>query len=343
MAKKSNRNSRRSRGMKKIQPSVMTFNIPLPRVTTERTKFLDLSQISSILNRRFMRQGLNWAVAGFTLHTTAGSGSLDIAKIPSTWSVSNGWHKAFAAWNKQQMDAIEEAGAESAVAKFRDFKIFADIKHVSNGFGNNLMPGIKDATALLPGWVTAAPGEWEPSEIVVPNIIPPGGAADPLMTIDPAEYLLHMVGVNNNGGTSRGIVEGYADSRAYPQSPDPVSPPIESSQNWLRDMFDVGNDTSEITENATSRNDNLPYLQVEYPNGEVQIPGLDFHDTINITTTTVSGKSSAKGGNFPCGLIRIKYDSSLGATEAGVFVSVLQVNLVPGHHKGYLCEPMQDM
>ena len=35
-----------------------------------------------------------------------------------------------------------------------------------------------------------------------------------------------MVGANNAAG-SRGIIEGYADSRAYPQSPDPVSPDID--------------------------------------------------------------------------------------------------------------------
>ena len=324
--------------MPKMDPSPLTFNIPLPAVTTNRTKYIDLSQIASILNRRFYRQGLQWAVQGFTLHTVAGTGSMDISRIPSTWTSANGWMKAMSAWNKQQMDAIEEAGAESAVARFRDFKVFADERHVSNGFAANLMPGVKDANPLAPGWQVAIPGEWEPSKIVVPNLVDTGSGA----LVDPVEYLLHMTGINNNGGTSRGIIEGYADSRSFPQSPDPVAPAIGSSQNWLRQMFDVGNDNVPITTNATERNDELPYRQVEYPGGEIQLPGMDFHDTINITSTTVSGKSSAKGGIFPCGLIKIKYDSSLGASGT-VYQSVLQIHLVPGPQRGYMTETMQEM
>jgi len=330
--------------MPKMDPAPLTFNIPLPAVTTNRTKYIDLSQVASILNRRFYRQGLQWAVQGFTLHTIAGSGSLDIARIPSTWTAANGWMKAMSAWNKQQMDAIEDAGAESAVARFRDFKVFADEKHVSNGYSANLLPGVKDANALTPGWVIASPGEWEASQIVLPNSVldPASGAR-----IDPKECFLHMNGANEfvTGATiSRGIIEGYADSRAYPQSPDPVSPVIDSGANWLRAMFDVGNDNEDITSNATDRNDNLPYDQILYPGGENQLQGLDFHDTINITSTTVSGKSSAKGGVFPCGLIRIKYDSSLGADQGtGVYQSVLQINLVPGSKRGYMTESMQEM
>jgi len=320
--------------MPKMDPAPLTFNIPLPAVSGNTVKYCDLSQIASILNRRFYRQGLQWAVQGFTLHTFASAGVMEISRIPSTWTASNGWKKSMEAWNRQQMEAIEAAGAESAVARFRDFKIFADPLHVSNGYADNLMPGIKDATPFTPGWQVATAGEWEPSQIVVPNV---DG-----VTIAPAEYLLHMCGVNNNAGVSRGIIEGYADSRAFPQSPDPVSPPIASGANWLRDMFDVGNDSSSITDNATGRNDDLPYQQVNYPGGEVQLPGMDFHDAINITSTTVGGKSTAKGGVFPCGLIKLKYSSTLGAVN-DEYLSVLQIHLVPGTARGYMTEPMQEM
>jgi len=325
--------------MPKMDPAPLTFNMPLPAVSGNTVKYCDLSQIASILNRRFYRQGLQWAVQGFTLHTFASAGVMEISRVPSTWTAANGWMKAMSAWNKQQMDAIEEAGAESAVARFRDFKIFADPQHVANGFGANLLPGVKDATALTPGWQVASPGEWEPSEIVVPNVVDSGSGA----LVDPVEYLLHMTGINNNGGASRGIIEGYADSRAFPQSPDPVAPAIGSSQNWLRQMFDVGNDNTDITTNATERNDELPYRQVEYPGGEIQLPGMDFHDAINITSTTVGGKSTAKGGVFPCGLVKLKYSSTLGATQQGEYLSVLQIHLVPGSARGYMTERMQEM
>jgi len=106
----------------------------------------------------------------------------------------------------------------------------------------------------------AAGGEWQPSRIVLPNTIADASGTE----IDPSSMYLHMVGVNTTA-SSRGVVEGYADSRSYPQSPDPVSPDLDDPDNWLRQMFNVGNDSEIITELATDINDDLPYPQVKYP------------------------------------------------------------------------------
>lgn len=322
------------RSSNKIQPAEMTVTLSTPSVAAGGSgEFTaDLSQIASLVNRRFYRQGLNWAVAGFKLFSAPGvSGSVTMLKLPNTWLTSNAWEKSFRAWNKQQMDAIEEAGAESAVARFRDYKIHADVTHVTAGFAANLLPIDGQRPVAQPYQV----GEWESSQIVVPNVTADASGS----TVDPIEYTLHMVGVNNNGGVSRGIIEGYADSRAFPQSPDPVSPIIGSGQNWLRDMFDVGNDSSEITSNATDRNDNLPYPQVDYPGGETQAPSLAIHDISGITATTIGGNTRLKGGNFPCGLIRVVFDNT-GSLTGNV---AIQIDLVPGNHRGYLCEPMTEM
>jgi len=325
MAKK-----RIKRSMNKIQPAEQTFffRIAVPGGGTT-INYIDLSQCASLLNRRFYRQGLNWAVSGFKLLSDQGfSGRVQIQKLPNTWTMSNAWEKSFRVWNKQQMDAIEEAGAQSAVARFRDFKIHMNVDHVTNTFANNLLPSDSFGTV-------AAPGEWDPSQIVIPNqTLDASGSR-----VDPSEYLLHAVGVNDNAGVSRGIIEGYADSRAYPQSPDPVAPPIDSFNNWMRDMFDVGNDNQEITENATERNNNLPYPQVDYPGGETQLPNLPTHDESKISGTTIGGTTYLKGGNFPCGLIQLAVQNEQVETQ---FVSVL-IDMVPGEHRGYLTEPMSEM
>ncbi len=318
----------------KIQPAAMTILASTANVGAGSTGSFtaDLSQMASLLNRRFYRQGLNWAVAGFKIFTGPGvSGLVTVKQLPNTWVTSNAWEKAFRAWNKQQMDAIEEAGAESAVARFRDFKVFADTTHVTAGFAGNLLP----LDGQLPIAQPYAAGEWEHSQIVIPNLIADASGS----LVDPKEYALHMVGVNNFGSLSKGILEGYADSRAYPQSPDPVSPVIGSDQNWLRNMFDVGNDSTEVTDNATDRNDNLPYPQVDYPGGEIQAPALSIHDFSGITGTTIGGITRLKGGNFPCGLVRFDF-ANTGETGGTL---TIQIDLVPGNHRGYLAEPMTEM
>jgi len=327
----------------KIQPAVQTLNFattgPLPG-GRERS-YVDLSQICSIVNRRFYRQGLNMAVAGIKI-STAQPGTVFAYKLPNTWVTSNAWEKAFRAWDKQQKDDVDESGAQSAMAKFRDFKVFMDTQHVdaylaagSNLNFANLMP-IDSAGNF------AAGGEWEPSQIVVPNT-----AADASGSlIRPVEYLLHMVGINNNGGVSRGVLEGYADSRAYPQSPDPVAPDLGSGNNWLRDMFNVGDDNSEVIRNATETNDELPYPQVDYPGGETQMPGLQIHDFVQAyEANAVNGVSQQrlKGGNFPCGLIAFDWFPAASADPSLSSGLSIQIDLVPGNHRGYLCEPMTEM
>ena len=322
MAKRTKRNY----GMKKMEPAVDTLYIRTPTVLSGATTdfYIDLSQIASLVNRRFYRQGINWAVGSMKLFSD-GPTSIAVQKLPNTWVMFQAYKAAFDAWNKQQRDAIEEAGSESAVAAFRDFKIYADVDHVTAGFAGNLLP--YDVQQPVPQ--AYAVGEWEPSEIVLPNS---GGSG-----YTPTQRQLHMVGNNVNGSVSRGIIEGYADSRAYPQSPDPVSgPDLLDAQNWLARMFDSGNDISEVLENAIDRNDNLPYPQVEYPGGASQAPSMQLHSLATSTGTTVGGMTTIKGGTFPCGLIKL----TIGNNDAIARGYVLTIDLVPGTHRGYMCESM---
>ena len=102
--------------MRKIEPSVQTmlFNTDVIEVGGTGTFYIDLSQAASILNRRFYRQGLNWAVAGFKI-LTQNPFSISIRKAHDTWVTSGSWEKTMRHWLKQQNEAIAEAGAESAV------------------------------------------------------------------------------------------------------------------------------------------------------------------------------------------------------------------------------------
>ncbi len=306
--------------MPKLQPAVLTLNY-------SGDGFIDISQGASLVNRRFYRQGLQWAVAGFTVQFAgAATGNVRIETLPTTWVSSNAWHKSFALWKKQQDEALEEYGGESTAAKFRDFKIFMDTVHVEAGFGANLLPTYGDGSS------TFTAGEWEASQIVVPNVTADASGSE----VDPAEYFLHMVGANfGPGSVSRGMIDGYQYSRSYPQSPDPVSPAQDSGFNWMRTMFDVGADSDLIVDNATDRNDDLPYPQVDYPGGDTQAPGLQLHSAHAASTTTLSNRFTIPGCMVPCGLIKFSNDTGVNAQ--------LQIHLVPGDHRGYLAEPMQDM
>lgn len=324
----------------KIEPAVQTLIIPVPASLVGTTSFIDLSQIASLVNRRFYRQGLNWAVAGFKFVGT-GSGVIQISKLPNTWVMANSWEKGMRTWLKMNRNALEET--ESVRPRFMDFKIFADGDHHSAGFAQNLMPTAGfNAPA---GTFTFTPGEWVASKMVIPF-----GPASPGNT---AEFEIKAVGANYNGAADPvvGLIEGYAASRSLPNVIDPNTPADaddadgSTPENWMSATFNNGTDqTSEVIEDNLFDNNESPYpfegdgthIDTMYPNGANNVPYLQTHDYSFVTGTTIGGITRLKGGNFPCGLIRLDVISDIDTIQ-------LQIDLVPGNHRGYLCEPMTEM
>lgn len=312
--------------MPKIEPAVLTMNFDLPG--TPSTSYLDLSQCASILNRRFYRQGLNWAVRGFRFGFAGATGpNVAVRVLPNTWPVGAAWHKAFAFWKKQQNEALDDSGSRDSKARFNDFKIFATKFHKTETIAKNLRP-------VSPGgFVVNTPyalGEWEKSSIVVPNDAVVGTTV---------EYALHMVGTTDLVNNSIGIIKEYGLSRNYPHSPDPDSADIPES--FLNKMFNVGMDNEEVVDNAIGKNNDLPYDQEDYPDGDANpgTDGLPTHREISFTATTIGAHQNMEGCIAPCGLIEVSHNWTKGTNE----YLTMQVLLVPGEHRGYLAEPMQEM
>ena len=333
--------------MKKIEPAVQTlnFNFSVSAGSTVN-QTLDLSQCASLVNRRFYRQGINWAVSGIKVLTTGEDniGSITVQKLPETWIMSNSWEKGFRAWQRMNNEALEET--ESVRPRFLDFKIYADELHHTAGFGSNLLP-LSSA-----GGFTA--GEWEASTVIIPRTDSTTGVPAPreLLAVG-ASY----PGAGGSGLNAVSLIEGYASSRALPDVLDPNTPDDASDtsgvapQNWLSALFNDGiEQTEEVLATMTgplAQNNIAPYpfendgvnSDTMYPGGANQLSGQEFFDSSFVTTTTIGGITRMDGGMFPCGLITIGHNLT-APIEGSV---LLQVQLVPGSHRGYLCEPMTEM
>jgi hypothetical protein len=329
------------RSSSKIEPAVQTLTFVTPSTTAGAigAHTIDLSQVASLINRRFYRQGINWAVAGFKIFGAA-PGAIAIQKLPNTWVLSNSWEKSMRAWSKMNRKALEET--PSVRPKFLDFKIYADNLHHSAGFGANLLPRDSALNA-------AVAGEWEPSKFIVPDSASATGAAYSREVI--------AVGINYPGAGASGLnaismIEGYAASRGLPDVLDPNAPADSADadgptpQNWLTALFNEGTQQDdEVLDDMVSENNLAPYpfendgvhVDTMYPGGANQLPALQTHDQASITNTTIGGTTMMKGGNFPCGLVRIQHAPQETSNL------VIQVDLIPGNHRGYLCEPMTEM
>ena len=327
--------------MKKIEPAEMTLSFVTPTVPSGNVGnfYIDLSQCASLVNRRFYRQGINWAVSGIKILSGTNM-SVGCRRLPNSWVLSNAWEKGFRAWQRMNNDSTEES--PSIKPKFLDFKIFADAEHHKLGIGANLIPITISSSGVQNNYTR---GEWESSKIVVPETTTATGAA--------TSYELVAVGANNPGAGASGLnakslIEGYAASRGLPNILDPNTPDDSASytENWQMAMFNEGTlQDNVVVDDMITENNIAPYpfendgtnTDTQYPGGANQAPDLVTHDFDTITGTTIGSMTRMKGGNFPCGLMNFVVipESTSGVT--------IQIDLVPGTHRGYLCEPMTDM
>ncbi len=330
------RNSRRSNGMKKIEPAVTTvFFTSNPSFGGASTSYIDLSQVASLVNRRFYRQGLNWAVAGMKIFGTVDC-TIKVSKLPTTWIMSNAWEKSFRTWQQMIKNATDESGAESIKGRFLDFKIYADAGHHELSFDANLLP--KDDDGNFYGV-----GQWQPSELQIPTGV---GTTNTRELIAVGPNLPGASPVTTYDAVS--VIQGYADSRALPSQADP-NVPADANTNWMVKLFDnVSDQDQDVIADLEVTGNNPPYpfegdeagtVVTMYPGGETNAPTLQVHDTETITSTTIGGMTRIQGGSFPCGLIKIEV---AGLSQNDLTFGI-QLELVPGEHRGYLCEPMTEM
>jgi len=290
---------------------------------------VDLSLAASAANRRFYRQGLRWAVAGMSLHTADGTtGTFDVSKVPDTWVAQNAHEKSKALWMKSQDQVLDDQ--PSIKARYRDFKVFLDqemTEATKQAVSTN--PAVSD-DILLPvdrNNQIAKNGEWIYSSIQFP--VDGGSAA-------PASRVLHFVG-GDYSTVSKGMIHGYGLSRSRPQDIDPNSP---GDGGWMNEVFDVADNLDEIREDVEDENNVPPYrvgtageTEEYYPGGENNQTDAALHSVSFVSGSTVGGKTRVEGGMFNCGLMR--FDWSLTGAGTSMF---LAIDLVPGSHKGYMCE-----
>jgi hypothetical protein len=307
---------------RKMEPVVSTLHFDIGQ---SNLNYIDLAKALSEVNRRFYRQGMNYAIGGLRFgYVGAENPAVNVKFLPNSWPVGAAWHKFFAKWQEQQNEALAASGSLESKSRYNDFKIYMD----------QFMKTATNLRPISPGGfsTTVSPfkeGEWQYSNVVVPNDGSPGNSV---------EYACHMVGAS--GTQQAGMIVEYGLSRNLPFSPDPNTPDIDTS--ILSRMFDVGDNMTDIVENAIDKNDDVPYDLDEYPFGSTNNGNLMVHREIQFTATTIGGHQDMPGGVAPCGLIQVVHDLSAATNNTTTWLT-MQVILIPGEYKGVLAEPMQVM
>jgi len=313
--------------MPRIEPVQTKFVIELPNV--DSTLYCDISQIASMVNRKFLRQGLNWVVSNVEFWSN-GTSKCQIAKLPDTWIMANAWVESFEAWLEQQDSVLDDQ--PSLESRYRDFKVFMDNDHEQLGFGLNMLPigyaanfGLDDAY------------DWDHTNIEIPT---DGGA------LPPVRFNLHAIGQTT--ATSKGLIQGYALSRSRPQQDDPNVPLYGG---WLQSIRDVAEIDPYIRQDLYENNtppypvaaaDGVNQNQNFYPGANQQADSLaSFVQDILVTRSNTSLAADSTGAFMaPCGLLRFDTQHTLGSEPTAVAIII---EVAPGPVKGFMAQPMQEM
>jgi hypothetical protein len=258
------------------------------------------------------------------------TGSLDakvtIARLPEHWPCINAWEKGYHIWRESQDQVLEHE--PSVGGRYRDFKVFFDHNHQEAGVAGNLIPQMFSLSFGGAGEIYS----WNASEIQIPN--------DPVSGTTTG-YNFHILGPSTPD--SKGLITGYAASRARPSQNEPNVVDSNTTEDWMRQAFDVGEDLEEIRKDLEDNNDSPPYV-LGYPGGSNSYyPGGMFQGgpTTEAVLFTRAGKGTqtfAGGFTAPCGLIKV-----VVAADGGAADGVLTIRLMPGDYKGIMARPMVDV
>lgn len=342
----------RKRGMIETAETDLWFDM-----TVEGSYYVDIAQCLSLVNRKMYRQGMQYAVNDLEMFSN-GTVRAFVYRLPTTWVVANAWEKCMRNWMEQQDEAADEAGLQSLKGRYRDFKVYMDALHAIAGVSSNALPlGWGGDSTSSPPTGIGVPGnlpadvsyDWSISEIVIPNDTTVGNTT---------ERTFHVLGDDTTSPTpdSVSMIKAYAESRSRPFTDDPNTVgPSSNTGGILGDMFDVGDDDSDIIQNMRLENNEPPYPVGDltstefYPGGSAfgsigvtdvtaGLVGLETVMTVRNTAATNGALSTTFAPGFlaNCGLLQI------GIFHGEIVPDTIRfkIGLAPGNYKGVAARSM---
>ena len=215
------------------------------------TQFIDIAQALSTINRKFYRQGVYYYVNSVEIYNNE-TGVVDLLTLPDTWVTKNAWNRGFNMF--QKMNAL---APDVPRPKYHDFKVYMSDLHRTTGSTEPRLHDINGASAA--GGMT--PDDWTYSQFTSAD-------DDGDSTQEADNFYAHMLGdhIGASGNwLSIGLIRSYGDSRALPQSNDPVLP-AEISTDPLNNLFDMSSEDmmNDIIERLDADNDGTPYESAVY-------------------------------------------------------------------------------
>lgn len=271
------------------------------------SKYYDLGQCLSLMNRKLVRQGNLFRVKNLRVFTNDDKTlRFKVATIPTNWVSRNAWVKGKALWDQMNATALAE-GSMTMLPKYHDYKVYMNSAHKSAGTGDNAIPCDADGNA-----VSQTGSEWVMSEYA-----DSGSSSDNYDVM----FLGQHTGTTSNY-TTVGLIEAYRQSRIQPSATDPEWPSDAITSPWFK-LFGDADQNSDVLGNLRDDNDAPPYPPARYVGDGASADDGGF----TVGTGTVGKWTSSPAGftvpafNAPCGLFRLEIDDTVAMSNVSIHVS----------------------
>lgn len=280
------------------------------------TKYIDIAQALSIINRKAYRQGLYYYINSIEMYNSE-DGYVDVSVIPDTYVTRNAWKRAFRKF--QKMNGM----VDTARPKYHDFKIYMSDQH---RLGSKMSP---DMFGLDGDYQNHTADEWAYSQFVSMD-----DDGDAIQEAD--NFFVHMIGdhsgqADGSNWNSIGLIKSYADSKPEPdQTGEPVLS-VAHVTDPLNNLFDASSEEAlnDIRTNLDLDNDETPY-NADKLVGEHHD---DMQQVARLATSAITGRVTKQTGFCaPMGLICLEPSTEISTTWRVV------INLAVGTYHGVYAE-----
>ena len=270
---------------KKTSPTVTRLSFECSGGATE---FIDISMALSIINRKFLRQGVYFYVNSVEIYNNE-TGVVDLHTLPDTWITKNAHTRGRKLFSK--MNALVDDVSAVGRPQYHDFKVYMNNLHRTTGSLNPQTYTINAANE------EKTADEWTYSVFTSADDDQDGAA-------DADEFFCHMLGGHSGSASnwsSIGLIKSYAESRVTVPASSPNDGNVELDDP-LMNIFDFSSEEqmNDIILNLQAHNDSPPYNYDHYL-GETE---SSMQHVARIGTETGVGRvGRAAGFCAPFGLI----------------------------------------
>ena len=279
--------------------------------------YIDLFKSLSAQERKLFRQHQVAKVMGGLIKDSNNESTVRVNVAPDTWLTRSALRRGKKMWDLHIREALEGTSLAAVKPKYHDYKVY-----LNNVMGSGTILPVDAAGTAIPS------GEWVYSQYHSEDVDwSDGQIGQPGYQNRQADTFTTMICGSHQGSggnwTRIGLIKSWFDSRAKPQTDDPLMDSTVATDPLIN-LFDESDNVDEVIASLNTDNDRPPY-DVDVHFGSAQTAGSmnNLQRVAMAATQSGAGAISAMNGfSALCGLIEVHVSQGQVTGEVELILDV---------------------